>query len=187
MFSGEIMSTYSELNQAFIEEFANLEKLCNQIYNSKSGVTNYIKEMSELSLDAMLHVENWYLSIKKLKKVRHKRNSLAHGDVSFKEFYAEETDIAFLTSFRKSILSGDDPIALYRQEKDRMEREKRASETERRNITSNQNNHVVQQPLPRFDNSKNNDDSIVAILLSVMCFILIAVLIVLFVSIMNLL
>ena len=98
---------YNELNTSLIEHFGNLERLCNQIYGDKHGVTSYIENMERINVD------NFRFHIKRLKEVRHKRNNLSHGEVSFSEPYAYEEDIKYITDFRESILNQTDPLAVY--------------------------------------------------------------------------
>ena len=98
-----------ELNTLLIEHFGNLERLCNQIYENKHGVTSYIEHMERINPN------KFSLHIKRLKSVRHKRNNLSHGEVSFNEPYANEEDIKYIIDFRKSILSQTDPLTIYRK------------------------------------------------------------------------
>ena len=102
----------SKFNYLLIERFAELEKLCNGIYNTKHGVTSYIEHMEKLGLISAQY--------KKLKDVRHKRNKLSHGEVPFDMDWATEEDIAFVIDFKKAIENQIDPISTYiRQEKQR--------------------------------------------------------------------
>ncbi len=108
---------HSKLNTALVESFGELEKLCNQIYGSHHGVTNYIDDMNSLSDSGKANVQNWDYCLKRLKNVRYKRNRLSHGDVSFDDPCAEKDDINFLINLKNSILQQTDPLALYRKTK----------------------------------------------------------------------
>ena len=109
------MGLHSKLNQELIEEFGRLEQLCNQIYGENHGVTSYIEDMDNLSVNARYKVVNWDYYHKRLKEVRHKRNMLSHGEVSFCENYAEPEDIEFGSDFYTLIMNSTDPISLHRK------------------------------------------------------------------------
>ncbi len=109
------MANHTQLNTQLIEEFGNLERLCNQIYDDKHGVTNYINDMERLSSVATYRISDWNYDLKTLKNIRHKRNQLSHGEVSFNELWADSNDIKYAIRFRKRMLSQKDPLALYRQ------------------------------------------------------------------------
>ncbi len=107
------MSTYTDLNTNLVEAFGNLERLCNQIYNSQHGVTNYIDEMHSHNYDGKIYVIEWDYYITRLKEIRHKRNKLSHGEVSFSTPWADEKDIEFAIDFKNLIINRTDPLALY--------------------------------------------------------------------------
>lgn len=107
--------TYTRLNALLIEYFGELEQLCNQIYQQSHGVTVYIEEMMELRDHGAQIVRYWDDDLKRLKGVRHKRNKLSHGEISFGEPWAEKEDLEFLREFRERLLDQTDPIALYRK------------------------------------------------------------------------
>ncbi len=53
--------SYTELNAELVEKLGNLERLCNQIYNTQHGVTCYIKEMERIYSDMCCFSGNyWY-------------------------------------------------------------------------------------------------------------------------------
>ena len=107
----------TELNTELVECFGELEKLCNQIFHSHHGVTAYIDEMESVALSGHTTHPNWQYTFKKLKSVRHKRNQLSHGEVSFHEPYAEVEDICFVNDFRTQILDCTDPLSMLRKQK----------------------------------------------------------------------
>lgn len=110
------MSEYTQLNTELVEKFGSLEKLCNEIYCTVHGVTNYIDDMTRC-YDGRIYVSEWDHYIVKLKEIRHKRNQLSHGEVSFSEPYATYEDVAFTENFRNLILIQKDPLTIYRREK----------------------------------------------------------------------
>ena len=105
--------TRRKLNTLLVEYFGDLEQECNQIYNDTHGVTTYINEMKDLESQGVPKVKDWSASLKRLKEIRHKRNKLSHGEISFREEWAEKEDLEFLLAFRKKVLNQTDPIALY--------------------------------------------------------------------------
>ena len=100
------------LNLQLVEKFGELEKLCNEIYDDKHGVTLYIEDMKNSSPRARGLAPYWDYSLNKLKEVRHKRNCLSHGEVSFSTPYAEKEDIDFILEFKNRLINNSDPIAL---------------------------------------------------------------------------
>jgi hypothetical protein len=110
---GGFVLSYTELNTLLVERFGDLERLCNQIYNAQHGVTNYIMEMENLRLIGNSIMADWNFILKRLKDVRHKRNKLSHGEVSFSDPWANEDDINFVVNFRNSIMTQTDPITIY--------------------------------------------------------------------------
>ncbi len=104
--------SHTEINAKLVEEFGNLERLCSQIYNEKHGVTCYIEEM-ERTYSGSSRIANWEWDLKQLREIRHKRNNLSHGEVSFTSPWATEEDVDFIVKFRERILNCTDPLALH--------------------------------------------------------------------------
>lgn len=105
----------SERNIMLVERFGDLERICNQIYGDHHGVTCYIEDMKALGIRAAYTVPGWTQSLERLQEIRHKRNMLTHGEVSFSRPWAEQQDISFLEAFRERILTRTDPLAVYRE------------------------------------------------------------------------
>ena len=114
---------YYEENTRLVECFGKLEQLCSQIYGEKHGVTSYINDMTAKSSIGWGTVNGWEKYLSTLKEVRHKRNQLSHGEVSFEEWYATEEDIRFIEEFERSILTQTDPLSMLRK-KQQEERER---------------------------------------------------------------
>ena len=108
------------LNYEFFDEFKQLDKLCRDIYGKTSdnrlGVSSYIDDMEANSYRGELWVRGWRDDFYQLKKVRHKRNELAHDQVSFSDDVCTQADIDFVRSFRERILNKTDPISLLRRQ-----------------------------------------------------------------------
>ena len=105
------MSYNSVLNARLVEEFGSLERICNDMYGAKHGVTCYIDEMAGQNARGRREVSDWSYCLSSLRRVRHKRNALSHGEVSFDDKCADEGDIDFIDGFKNLLLSGDDPLA----------------------------------------------------------------------------
>ena len=110
-----IFLTYTELNAALVEHFGDLERLCNQIYHEHHGVTNYIEDMKAKEYRGIRYVPGWENTFRRLKEVRHKRNQLSHGELSFSDPCATVEDINFLHYFRQNILNQTDPLSMLRK------------------------------------------------------------------------
>ena len=107
--------TDTQLNAELVEKFGELERLLGQIYGQQHGVTCYIDEMTEKTSIFSAKIHEWNIVLKRLKDVRHKRNNLSHGEVSFSEDYAEQADIDFVKDFKLKILKSADPLSLCRK------------------------------------------------------------------------
>ncbi|MGM9596295.1 MAG: DUF6548 family protein [Eubacteriales bacterium] len=108
----------NDLNSAFIEEFKNLEKLCNEIYNVRNGVSSYIDDMQSQPPRAALNVPGWQEDLKTLKRMRGIRNKLVHEAGTFNDDMCTEYDVEWLSEFRIRILNQEDPISLLCNRKD---------------------------------------------------------------------
>lgn len=102
----------NDLNSAFIEEFKNLEKLCNEIYNVRNGVSSYIDDMQSQPPRAALNVPGWQEDLKTLKRMRGIRNKLVHEAGTFNDDMCTEYDVEWLSEFRIRILNQEDPISV---------------------------------------------------------------------------
>lgn len=108
-----------DINYELIEKFGSLEKICNQIYGEKHGVTAYIDDMTKNDDFGEVYVCGWSDFLQGLKDVRHKRNQLSHGDVPFASNYAQEDDLKFIDNFHELILTQKDPLTVLRKERER--------------------------------------------------------------------
>ena len=108
-----------DTNYELIEKFGSLEKICNQIYGEKHGVTAYIDDMAKNNDFGEVYVRDWSDFLQGLKEVRHKRNQLSHGDVPFSSDYAQKDDLKFIDDFHELILTQNDPLTILRKEHER--------------------------------------------------------------------
>lgn len=68
----------NNLNHVFFEEYKSLDELCRQIYGSQPGITHYIDDMKRVPARDYRHIPNWETDLKRLIRIRHIRNDLAH-------------------------------------------------------------------------------------------------------------
>lgn len=98
----------------FIETYKQLEKLCGEVMNDDRRVSAYIEEMMRLT-DGAYRVENWNEDLKKLKHYRWVRNKIVHEPDCTEANMCKAEDVVWLNQFRRRILNGTDPLALYRK------------------------------------------------------------------------
>lgn len=139
-----------DTNYELIEKFGSLEKICNQIYGEKHGVTAYIDDMAKNNDFGEVYVRDWSDFLQGLKEVRHKRNQLSHGDVPFSSDYAQKDDLKFIDDFHELILTQNDLLTRLRKEHERhlKEAEKKIKEqkaTERQH--SKKANQTKEKPI----------------------------------------
>lgn len=99
------------MDNAFLEQYIHLEKLCNDLYGNSKGITNYIDDLESLSNCINIPESVFYDTCKKLKELRWKRNQYAHeGVVKY-----NQADTEWLSYFYQTILAGKDPLTLIRK------------------------------------------------------------------------
>ena len=101
----------------FFEEYKKLQRLCNDIYDSNNGVTNYIDDMNAVPYSSSCLISNWMSDLKQLKRLRHIRNTLAHEEGSFNMNMCTLSDVKWIQSFYNRILNQSDPLSVLHQMK----------------------------------------------------------------------
>jgi hypothetical protein len=101
---------------SFIDEYKRLEKLCNDAYNEPHGVSAYIEQMLNIS-DGEQYVSSWRDDLKMLKHCRWVRNKIVHEVEHTEANTCDEGDKDWIIGFRNRMLSGKDPLALYKKAK----------------------------------------------------------------------
>ena len=97
---------------SFIDSYKRLEKLCSEIYGN--GVKSYIEEMSNNPMGSRC-VTGWGEDLKKLKHYKWVRNQISHEPDCTEDNMCESNDAEWLDNFRSRIMSGSDPLTLYRK------------------------------------------------------------------------
>ena len=103
-----------EINDKFMESYKHLDKICQEIFNTKYGVTAYIEAM-EAAKDGARYVSVWDKNFHQLKTMRHIRNRYVHEVGTVYSDICTSSDIQWLNDFCDSILNIEDPLALYRK------------------------------------------------------------------------
>lgn len=101
----------------FMYSYKCLEKICNEIYGCINGVYAYIDDMKNKP-DGASVVPCWNDDLKQLKHYNWIRNQISHNPDCDEFNMSDYEDEKWLIDFRKRILSGEDPITLYRKAKE---------------------------------------------------------------------
>lgn len=100
---------YNKINQKFLGEYLELDKTLCEKFSTKSGVTEYIKKLSDAK-----HASGRDNVLPRLTKYRSLRNRIAHEPGALKDIDTiTKDDILWLKSFRKSASRGKDPLSRY--------------------------------------------------------------------------
>lgn len=106
----------SKLNDAFMESYKHLDKICREIFESDKGITTYIDAMQEIN-DGNRKVPSWDMVLRKLKNYRYIRNKYVHEVNTSQYDICMKEDIVWLDNFYKSIMKTTDPLAEYQRMK----------------------------------------------------------------------
>ncbi len=99
----------SKINQAFLGEYLELDKLCAEKLCTKSGITEYIKKLTDVRFAPGR--EN---ALHRLIKYRSIRNRIAHEPGAIKNIdTVSKGDISWLKDFIKDVKRGKDPLSVY--------------------------------------------------------------------------
>ena len=94
------------IDERFMDKFKALEKICNDMFDCQSGVTEYINQLKARS-DCIMENGRWHDFYVQLRDCRDARNALVHPD---DYVYIGETDIEFLDKLYQDILNRRDPL-----------------------------------------------------------------------------
>ena len=98
----------------FIDSYKKLEKLCNEMYGDKHGVSLYIDEMINRPVGSR-YVKSWNEDLKQLKHYRWVRNQIVHEPGCTETNMCNRDDIQWINNFYTRMMSTSDPLALYRK------------------------------------------------------------------------
>ena len=71
------------INFNFFETYKKLEKICNEVYSSTNGITQYINEMKSVPSSIYQYIPNWKSDLSTLHTLRHIRNQYGTNRSSF--------------------------------------------------------------------------------------------------------
>ena len=100
----------------FINSYKKLEKIFNEKYNTKHGVSIYIEEMAKHK-DGSKYVSTWNQDLKQLKHYRWLRNKIVHDVDVDEDSLCKKSDESWINNFTKRIANNNDPLSLYKQNK----------------------------------------------------------------------
>ena len=99
---------------SFIDSYKRLEKLCNDIYGDIHGVKAYIEDMRNTPM-GQWYVRGWNDDLSRLKHYKWIRNQIWHEVDCTEDNMCKPGDAQWLDNFCCRILSGTDPLSLYRK------------------------------------------------------------------------
>ena len=104
-------------NISFFDEYKKLDKLCSEMYGKNSGgVTCYLNDMMAVPVAQRKWIPEWNQTYDRLRKLRHIRNQMAHGEGSFEDYPCSKEDVLWLWEFQSKIMHTSDPLAVYRRQ-----------------------------------------------------------------------
>lgn len=102
----------SLIEDAFLEEYKRLDKLCSEIYQTRNGISTYIEDMTNISYRQSRHISQWNEDLQHLRALRSLRNRLVHECGTLDMDMCSACDVDWLKSFYQRILHCTDPLAL---------------------------------------------------------------------------
>lgn len=102
----------SLIEDAFLEEYKRLDKLCSEIYQTRTGISTYIEDMTNISYVQSRHISHWNEDLQHLRALRSLRNRLVHECGTLDMDMCSACDVDWLESFYQRILRCTDPLAL---------------------------------------------------------------------------
>lgn len=100
----------SNINYVFFEEYKKISNLCNDMLQVQNGVTEYINELEKIAGRREPEAQS---VLRQLKRMRHLRNLLAHGEGTFEQELCSAQDVEWIRDFHQKLLTQTDPLALY--------------------------------------------------------------------------
>lgn len=97
---------------AFLEEYKRLDKLCSEIYQTRNGISTYIEDMTNVSYVQSRRISQWNEDLQHLRALRSLRNRLVHECGTLEMDMCSTCDVDWLESFYQRILRCTDPLAL---------------------------------------------------------------------------
>ncbi len=152
---------------SYFETYKRLDNLCKDILQSNIGISMYIEEMEKCSY-IRNEIDDWNEIYQTLKYYRHLRNKIAHEVGVLEKDFCAEKDIQWLDNFYQKILRCEDPLALYRQLKNKKQKKIIFK-------SSKQNARVSVEHVSKVKKNRKRNVAIFYVLLIIMVIIIIAI------------
>ena len=110
----------------FQESYKRLDCLCKDLFSSKEGVSEYIRQMECTPWIDRRYDPRWEDDYKQLKHIRWVRNQLAHEVGTLDDGTCTIDDLNYVQDFYQRILDRTDPFSLIRKVKIRIAEERKA-------------------------------------------------------------
>ncbi len=122
------------MNNKFLEQYKRADSICREMYNSESGITNYINLMRDAKNYKEQDIAEWDEVLGKLMALRHIRNKLTHDVGTLDMELCSEDDVVWLDNFCELLLTATDPLAkhyrAFSQKKKSATKKKKTQSTE---------------------------------------------------------
>lgn len=131
-------------NIIFQEEYKRLDSLCRDVFASRDGVSEYIRQMELVSYADRKYYADWETDYKQLKHLRWIRNQLAHEVGTLDGNFCTDTQIEWLKNFHQKILNVSDPLSVISKGKLEAEQQYKQYREYRKNSPSVSKNKAEQ-------------------------------------------
>lgn len=98
----------------FLQAYQYLDMICRNMLGNDRGVVAYIEQMRAIS-DGAAVVEGWHEDLMRLRDCNMLRNKLAHGYPKDVEPQRLPEAAQWIGAFAGRIISGTDPLAVYKK------------------------------------------------------------------------
>ena len=92
----------------FLETYKETDSLCNEAFNCRRGISDYIGKMSDLYNEGNAHIEGWKEELSTLKRLRRLRNKIAHESGKSE---CNNNDLQDLKKFRNKLKKRTDVLS----------------------------------------------------------------------------
>ena len=118
------------MNNRFLEEYKRVDNICRDIYQSDSGITNYINLMRDAKNYRDQNIAEWDAVLARLMALRHIRNKLTHDVGTLEMELCREDDVLWLEEFGDSLLDATDPLAKHYRSYDKNKKASKKKKTD---------------------------------------------------------
>lgn len=129
----------NKIEVEFIERYKQLDKICQDMYSTYQGVSEYISRMEDFYNEGTYYLNDWKNCYQTLKHLRWLRNQIVH---QVGESECSKEDVQDVIDFYQGILHQQDPLAHLAK----LKQEKIYNQTHKKEATyqkKNQNNNFL--------------------------------------------